>query len=128
MGILCCCTSGQSNPALDTGPAPVVLAPVSIPDPDIAPTSPGHLFEVFRLTEDIINQSQATKQGARSCYKANTRNRTSKSNKKLFNYYKQTASKYMPTEIPATNRSEYTPHSFIPTFKPSRALLYFPTH
>jgi len=45
MAILCCCPSGQSNPSLDTGPAPVVLAPVSIADPDVAPTSPGHLFE-----------------------------------------------------------------------------------
>ncbi|KAI5557581.1 hypothetical protein BDE02_18G113300 [Populus trichocarpa] len=55
MGILCCCTSGQSNPALDTGPAPVVLAPVSIPDPDIAPTSPGHLFEgdISFLVSDV---------------------------------------------------------------------------
>ncbi|KAJ6958528.1 hypothetical protein NC653_040242 [Populus alba x Populus x berolinensis] len=55
MGILCCCTSGQSNPALDTGPAPVVLAPVSIPDPDIAPSSPGHLFEgeISFLVSDV---------------------------------------------------------------------------
>ncbi|XP_052304867.1 probable serine/threonine-protein kinase PIX13 isoform X2 [Populus trichocarpa] len=55
MGILCCCTSGQSNPALDTGPAPVVLAPVSIPDPDIAPTSPGHFFEgeISFLVSDV---------------------------------------------------------------------------
>ncbi|KAL9377213.1 hypothetical protein Peur_031333 [Populus x canadensis] len=55
MGILCCCTSGQSNPALDTSPAPVVLAPVSVPDPDIAPTSPGHLFEgeISFLVSDV---------------------------------------------------------------------------
>ena len=45
MGILCCCISDQSSPDPETGPVPVFLAPVSIPDLDIAPTSPGHLIE-----------------------------------------------------------------------------------
>ncbi|KAB5514712.1 hypothetical protein DKX38_028618 [Salix brachista] len=55
MGILCCCISGQSSPAPETGPVPVFLAPVSIPDLDIAPTSPGHLIEgdISFLVSDV---------------------------------------------------------------------------
>ncbi|KAJ6673171.1 hypothetical protein OIU85_012197 [Salix viminalis] len=55
MGILCCFISGQSSPATDGGPVPVFLAPVSIPDLDIAPTSPGHLIEgdISFLVSDV---------------------------------------------------------------------------
>ncbi|KAJ6435883.1 hypothetical protein OIU84_000999 [Salix udensis] len=55
MGILCCCISGQSSPAPDGGPVPVFLAPVSIPDLDIAPTSSGHLIEgdISFLVSDV---------------------------------------------------------------------------